>query len=297
MLIMHGLPAATPGQFRILYRVYWLLLMVSMTPFICMDVLETRIPLNIVLFYCVMVIGPVFSRPEGFFICISAFLYIIILVILCGADMSFIIKAITIAFTATVISNILHNSYIKIISRLQIERDTDELTGLLNRRAGIEIAEVTLKRFRKEGRNCAFFIVDVDFFKCYNDLYSHMKGDEVLCHLAKCLAEHFNSDNSILYRMGGDEFTVFIGTDNTEDIVESAKMLLLCVSGLGIKAADPEVSPVMTVSIGIHLCPPGSGEDCSQPDLNSLLTETDIQLYNAKKNGRNIISFDNILYR
>lgn len=295
--IMHGLPSATPGQFRILYRVYWLLFMVSMIPFIYMDVIVTRIPINIVLFYFVMVVGPVFSRPEGILIFAGAFLSVIIIVILCGADTMFIIRAITIALTATVISNILHNSYIKIIRCLQIERDTDELTGLLNRRAGIETTRETLNKFRKEGRTCAFFILDIDFFKCYNDLYSHMKGDEMLCLLAKCLAEHINLNNNILYRMGGDEFTVFVGADSVNDIVGTAKELLLHVSGLGIKSANPVVSPVMTVSIGIHLCPPEPKDSISQPDLISLLIEADIQLYNAKKHGRNVISFDNIIYR
>lgn len=97
--------------------------------------------------------------------------------------------------------------------------------------------------------------------------------------------------------MGGDEFTVFVGADSVNDIVGTAKELLLHVSGLGIKSANPVVSPVMTVSIGIHLCPPEPKGSISQPDLISLLIEADIQLYNAKKHGRNVISFDNIIYR
>jgi diguanylate cyclase (GGDEF)-like protein len=273
-------------QIVFLCRIHWLLLALSMTPFILADARAAQIPVNILL-YCLLALSlPVFFRSGYILLFVTAFAYPVAIVILCGAGTQFVLKTFCIAAASGTIAYILHNSYIKTINRLRTECDTDGLTGLLNRRAGAELTQQALGRVGGSGKTAALLIADIDFFKDYNSLHGHRWGDEVLCKVASCLVRNFDSAYDIVFRLGGDEFVVFFAADSSDNIAAAAVRLLSDICGLCIAAAHPAVSQFLTVSIGVHLCP--------RHDINftDLLSETDRQLYNAKNSGRNLVSFD-----
>ena len=119
-------------QIVFLCRIHWLLLALSMTPFILADARAAQIPVNILL-YCLLALSlPVFFRSGYILLFVTAFAYPVAIVILCGAGTQFVLKTFCIAAASGTIAYILHNSYIKTINRLRTECDTDGLTGLLN---------------------------------------------------------------------------------------------------------------------------------------------------------------------
>lgn len=147
----------------------------------------------------------------------------------------------------------------------------------------------------RNNKTCSVLIVDIDFFKNYNDCYGHVHGDEVLRIIAKCITEQFNKKGNIVYRMGGEEFAVFAEADGSTEIIAEAKELQKRIAE--VETDFTRTSPLPTVSIGIMLYRPGTGYTGEPFDFISLISGADCQLYNAKKSGRNIISHDNIIYR
>src|SRR5690606_20044857 len=157
----------------------------------------------------------------------------------------------------------------------------DFLTGLPNRRAFTERMEAAWKRAADERRPLAIALVDVDWFKAYNDRYGHPAGDRVLRAVAQVLARHAGGSDDLVARLGGEEF-VCVWPGAYEDAARAATDAIHAdVAALGIAHAGRDAGR-LSLSIGLHVLVPQPGQ--SRADA---LYQADQALYEAKAAGRN----------
>ncbi len=158
---------------------------------------------------------------------------------------------------------------------------TDELTGLPNRRRFNEALANEWRRAQRAGTPLALAMIDVDWFKNYNDRYGHQAGDECLHRVAHILETHLQRAGDLVARYGGEEFALIITADNAEHARNFAASLCAAVQAAGL---PHDASPLgwVTVSIGLACARAG---DVETPE--ALLKKADEALYRAKAQGRN----------
>lgn len=159
---------------------------------------------------------------------------------------------------------------------IENERDTDQLTGLLNKSA---FKREVVKSLKNEPKGI-FIMLDLDKFKEVNDTYGHMVGDYVLKRTAGCIQSVFRS-NDIMGRFGGDEFVVFMaGADKKEIAEQRCQLLLEKLNKTPVKElSSGEAAEKILASIGFAVFESDS--------FDSLFKKADKALYNAKNNGKN----------
>lgn len=154
----------------------------------------------------------------------------------------------------------------------------DYLTGLGNRRAFFEAAEVELERRRRHDRPTAMIMFDADHFKTINDKHGHAGGDAVLRHLAATLNLTFR-EVDVVARVGGEEFAVLLPSTDLEGAAVVANRLRLLVEQAGVRIDEHIIG--YTVSAGV------AAMDDTVNDLEGLMRRADQALYVAKARGRN----------
>ncbi|WP_426195801.1 sensor domain-containing diguanylate cyclase [Massilia sp. DWR3-1-1] len=154
----------------------------------------------------------------------------------------------------------------------------DYLTGLGNRRAFFEAAEVELDRHRRSPRPTALIMFDADHFKAVNDRHGHAGGDAVLRHLAAAFNLTFR-DIDIVARVGGEEFAVLLPSTGLAGAAELAERLRLLVEQAAVRVDGANID--YTVSAGVAVL------DANVTDLEGLMKRADQALYAAKAGGRN----------
>ena len=167
--------------------------------------------------------------------------------------------------------------------QLEIIANTDKMTGVPNRRAFSHDYDNLWASAVKDKKEIAIVIMDIDFFKAYNDTFGHLEGDSCLQKVASGLKNSFSSTGGIVYRYGGEEFIVVfsVGDEPVFGIVEKAR---LDIEALKIKHANTSISPYVTVSAGVCIAIPG--EDAAVND-DLALKIADDALYESKNAGRN----------
>lgn len=159
---------------------------------------------------------------------------------------------------------------------------TDVMTGLYNRRYFNTVILDELNRSRRDKKMLAFAMLDLDFFKQYNDHYGHQKGDQVLRDVADVMKKKLGRGSDFCFRLGGEEFGILF-TDHTPELAlhftESVRQAIMKV---GIEHQWSEVADVVTVSIGLLSVSPGIGVT-----VDSIYRMADEALYEAKDLGRN----------
>lgn len=158
---------------------------------------------------------------------------------------------------------------------------TDALTGIANRRYFDSVVEQEWLRAQRAGDSLMLAMIDVDWFKGYNDHYGHPSGDDCLRSIASILGGQACRAGDLVARYGGEEF-VFLST-STDKAVALAFAQRLC-SAVSAHALPHALSPFkqVTVSVGVAVGLPAEGES-----LESLLKDADSALYRAKAQGRN----------
>jgi diguanylate cyclase (GGDEF)-like protein len=137
-----------------------------------------------------------------------------------------------------------------------------------------------INRAKRNKSQIAFIMLDVDFFKLYNDTYGHQNGDEVLVSVASTIQKYFNRASDFCFRLGGEEFGVICAVDSIDDVYQQTEELRIAIEDLHIEHEQNSASNYVTVSIGISICG-GLGS------LETLYSQTDAELYRAKGSGRN----------
>ncbi|MGV2124630.1 diguanylate cyclase [Agrobacterium vitis] len=168
--------------------------------------------------------------------------------------------------------------------RLSALADTDELTGLMNRR-GLEASmDQAFDRAKGEGANIGLLLIDVDWFKAYNDTYGHPAGDKCLQLVANTVhATSRSFAGSIVARYGGEELTVVLPNASISETEAVARLVCTAVRTLAIEHVGSE-KRIVTVSVG-------AANLKSMPGLRKtdLLLQADAALYAAKAAGRDCI--------
>jgi diguanylate cyclase (GGDEF)-like protein/PAS domain S-box-containing protein len=155
---------------------------------------------------------------------------------------------------------------------------TDHLTGVANRRAFFEAAELELARSRTRPRPTALILLDADHFKDINGGHGHPGGDAVLGHLGRLLMATFRQVD-IVARLGGDEFAVLLPSSTLEEAAALAEGLRALVDAQPAAFGGRPVA--LTVSIGVAVC------DAEHLGLGALLKRAEHALDLAKARGRN----------
>jgi diguanylate cyclase (GGDEF)-like protein len=150
----------------------------------------------------------------------------------------------------------------------------DPLTGLLNRRGFLERARAMVA----SGSGFALMMLDLDQFKDVNDLRGHHQGDRLLQHVSKLLRSELRQSD-VIARLGGDEFGILLPGADRVSAEHAARRS--CTALQQLAALDAELNVAITTSIGVVLCPEHG------KNIDELLANADIALYQAKANGRN----------
>jgi len=185
--------------------------------------------------------------------------------------------------------------WVSLTEKIENERDSyfdqstvDELTQLKNRRDFMNKFQRSLTNHRQSDNYLCVAILDVDFFKNYNDHYGHPKGDECLRTVGRALKNLQSKLNIYAARIGGEEFALIWFDNDAINIQNIASIVNNAIYDLNIPHEKSDVAPYVTVSIGIHVALCGASND-----INTLYNSADKALYAAKRNGRNraVISF------
>mgnify|MGYP001178064027 FL=1 len=172
-------------------------------------------------------------------------------------------------------------SQLKQLSRI------DELTKLENRRAFDKRLNELWADAVQQGQPLSLLMIDIDFFKAYNDYYGHLEGDLVLINVARIISETIVHDREIAARWGGEEFSVLLPHDALEKAIEKAQKVRLAILAKAIPH-EKSGSPLkkITVSIGVSTLIPSVTKSSRE-----LLAQADKALYRAKNEGRNRVAF------
>ncbi len=170
----------------------------------------------------------------------------------------------------------------KYITDLRNKAITDELTNMYNRRYFYDMIPKLTALAKRKQQYITFFILDIDYFKNYNDYYGHLKGDDALIEVAKLIKQHIQRDDDFVFRLGGEEFAGIIISDDKEKTHEHVMQLCNLIESQKIEHIESLVSEYITASIGIATVAPSK-----EYDLDKLYNFADQALYCAKNNGRN----------
>jgi diguanylate cyclase (GGDEF)-like protein len=162
--------------------------------------------------------------------------------------------------------------------------NVDELTGLANRRRVNNVLKEEINRARRAGVELSVIMLDVDYFKNYNDTYGHPAGDDVLRKLADIMQRTSNRAGELVARYGGEEFIILLPGASAKAAKRTALRLREAVAQEAIPHSTSVVAPYITISQGVVTMPADS--DCQPADLIKL---ADKALYSAKAAGRNAI--------
>lgn len=165
---------------------------------------------------------------------------------------------------------------------LKREATTDSLTGIYNRRFFDEHYKMALGHAVRHNVPLSVFMVDIDYFKEYNDSYGHVAGDKALIQVAAALRKQLLRATDVLARFGGEEFILMLPNMAPDSAMLFAEKLRMAVWDLNIPHINSRISQRISVSIGFS-------NFYKHPDVdaNSLLKCADAALYEAKKAGRN----------
>ncbi|GHJ44626.1 serine/threonine protein kinase [Catellatospora sp. TT07R-123] len=165
-------------------------------------------------------------------------------------------------------------------TRLELLSTTDALTGLANRRRWEQRLADAWHHAGRTGTSLALAMVDIDHFKPYNDHYGHPAGDDCLQRVAAELTRNLRPAD-LVARYGGEEFAVLmpgLGIDRARQVGERLRGAVAALREPHVMAGDG----IVTVSVGVASMVPGPGRDA-----DDLLRLADVELYRAKRSGRN----------
>jgi len=180
---------------------------------------------------------------------------------------------VTLTMTIVVI-NIILNIITDLQRRLLDQAITDPLTGAFNRRHMDSCLGDAIERNRRSGSPASLLLIDIDHFKAINDRFGHEAGDRVLKRLVTLISKR-SRRLDLLFRMGGEEFLLFLSDTRSVDAMKLAENLRVSVAKSKLLGDWP-----LSVSIGVSELRPGGS-------LESWIKDADNALYVAKETGRN----------
>jgi diguanylate cyclase (GGDEF)-like protein len=160
----------------------------------------------------------------------------------------------------------------------------DSLTLLPNRRYYDAFLRREWKRATRHHYPLSMIMIDIDFFKAYNDNLGHPEGDQCLRQVGRTLRRYFRRSGDLIARYGGEEFCVVAACDSMQ-IMQLAEILRMAVEGMKLPHPDSKVSQYVTISLGVATLIPADNMESGD-----LLLHADQALYTAKHTGRNRVA-------
>lgn len=168
---------------------------------------------------------------------------------------------------------------------LKRDATTDSLTGIYNRRFFDEHYKMALGQSLRQKLPLSVFMVDIDFFKEYNDYYGHPSGDKALITVAQTLKSQLSRATDVLARYGGEEFILVLPNMPREHALPFADKLRQAIWNAAIPHLRSKISDQLSISIGVSTYEERNTEPAS------LIQAADSALYQAKQLGRNQVAF------
>jgi diguanylate cyclase (GGDEF)-like protein len=168
-------------------------------------------------------------------------------------------------------------------AKLEAMSYTDGLTGVANRRCFDSMLVEEWNRGQRAAVPLALILLDVDYFKHFNDCHGHLAGDDCLRALAQALERAVRRAGDLVARYGGEEFVVLLPGTSTHNALETARRIQneICL----LAQSHPEnPAGIVTVSLGVASLVPSRD---SLPE--DLIRQADLALYRAKQSGRNCL--------
>lgn len=178
--------------------------------------------------------------------------------------------------TAQALGNTFQHAKVELQSRL------DSLTGVYNHGYFLRILEEEIEKAVKQRHPLSLVMIDVDYFKQYNDKYGHMVGDAILVSLCEII-RRYTKKTDTLGRWGGEEFSIVLPNADGLQALEVCKRIQDAMRQVAIPTSERKSIPAPTISQGIALCPDEAQE------ITALIHLADKRLYLAKERGRNQI--------
>lgn len=166
-------------------------------------------------------------------------------------------------------------------SELASLSNRDGLTGIANRRHFDEFLQHSWGVALRQRLKLSLLMIDIDYFKEYNDSFGHLSGDEVIKQIAQTLQKCAKRSSDLVARYGGDEFVVLLGDTDAAGALQVAREVQQAVATCGIAHGSSSIGPQVTISIGLAtMMPDRETQPCD------LVARGDLALYQAKQAGR-----------
>ncbi|EOC4829388.1 GGDEF domain-containing protein [Acinetobacter baumannii] len=166
--------------------------------------------------------------------------------------------------------------------QLSLLSQQDALTGLANRRYLDETLDNEWRRALRHETPLTIMMVDIDFFKPYNDSLGHLKGDQCLKDIATAISSIAARSGDLVARYGGEEFLLLFPMTNAQQAKIQAERLMTAIKKIAIVHPCSSVSPYVTISVGVATTIPRLNDS-----ISAFVSRADHALYQAKTNGRN----------
>ncbi|TBR37912.1 diguanylate cyclase [Marinomonas agarivorans] len=174
----------------------------------------------------------------------------------------------------------LQNDYLRSMAHI------DGLTSVFNRRRFDEEINLSWRHCQREHQPLSLILIDLDYFKLFNDRYGHIAGDACLKSIAQALKNMPHRPRDLFARYGGEEFAYILPNTHADGAQHCAKRILNTIRELNIPHSESDVTHFMTVSVGVSTVIPDK-----TLSLLDFIEHTDQALYQAKLNGRNQFVF------
>ena len=162
----------------------------------------------------------------------------------------------------------------------------DALTGIYNRRYFDVNMNNLIKLLSRSRGIISLLLIDIDYFKNFNDTYGHLEGDKCLQFIAETLSNNLTRADDFVARYGGEEFVVALPNTGEEGACLIAEKLLSTIRECDVPHKENQAAKCVTISIGVT-----TGEASYTQTSNDYIKRADEMMYNSKKNGRNTYSF------
>ncbi|RCJ30309.1 hypothetical protein A6769_33745 [Nostoc punctiforme NIES-2108] len=184
----------------------------------------------------------------------------------------------------------LHQKLVAANLELQRLATTDFLTQLANRRRFEEYIHLEWRRMERLQQPLSLILLDVDFFKSYNDTYGHQAGDRALIEIAKAIKDVVKRPDNLIARYGGEEFALVLPNTNMFGAAKVVERICFAIRSLAIPHINSQVSLYLTLSAGLATVIPNHIFNIEQ-----IITAADKALYQAKAAGRDCFKHNNLL--
>ena len=164
--------------------------------------------------------------------------------------------------------------------------NTDSLTGIPNRYCWETVLKRDWKKSTRTSQSISLIMIDIDFFKLFNDTYGHLQGDICLKKVGQEIKKNLRRSTDLVARYGGEEFVVLLPNTDKSGAMFVAESIRIEVNGLKIIHGASIVDKYITISLGVTTTIPTISSHS-----NEFISKADQALYSAKKEGRNCVRF------